>query len=202
MTDNERPAPSARSTETRLLLLAGLFIFINFLALALVNGSQASGHWTHFLVWTLCAFLGHRWLDRTLPGRDPLLFPLTLFLTGWGLVLIDRLSTGFADRQTLWLILGLVVMLAIATVPRILNTAAPLSLHSAAGRAGIAGQHDYPRQQSLRRAGCAPVVAKDQPCHLSTDLLSALGTAQGRPDRLSRQLSGRAVPGPAQPSAQ
>ncbi len=106
-----------QSSERLLLLLAGGFLFINFLALALLNQSSQWSHWLHLLVWAICAFLGHRWLERRLPQRDPLIFPLTMFIAGWGLLIIDRLAPNFADRQTLWLIIGTIILLMVASFP-------------------------------------------------------------------------------------
>ena len=68
-------------------------------------------------VWAICAAVGHTLLRQRLPGRDPLLFPLAMFLTGWGLNLISRLVPGYMGRQTLWLVIGLAVMLALTFAP-------------------------------------------------------------------------------------
>jgi cell division protein FtsW (lipid II flippase) len=111
----------ARLTEPPLLFLAGFFLFVNFLALSLLTETTPLVHWSHFLAWLITAFLGHRLLERFLPDRDPLIYPLAIFLTGWGLVLIDRLAPAFADRQTLWLILGVAAMLIIAVFPHTLR---------------------------------------------------------------------------------
>ena len=40
-----------------------------------------------------------------------------MLLSGWGLTLIDRLAPPFAARQTVWLIIAVGVMLALATLP-------------------------------------------------------------------------------------
>jgi cell division protein FtsW (lipid II flippase) len=41
-----------------------------------------------------------------------------MFLSGWGLVLIDRLAPQFADRQTIWLPISVAAMLAVALLPQ------------------------------------------------------------------------------------
>jgi cell division protein FtsW len=69
----------------------------------------------------VCAAVGNRLLDHHLPGRDPLLFPLTMFLSGWGLILIDRLAPPFADRQTIWLLVSTAALLLVATLPHFLR---------------------------------------------------------------------------------
>ncbi|MCU0511003.1 MAG: FtsW/RodA/SpoVE family cell cycle protein [Anaerolineae bacterium] len=115
----DEPA-AGRRQERGLLLLAGAFLLVNFAALALLRPEQTAP-WLHLLVWILCAGGGSLALERFLPERDPLLFPLVMFLSGWGLVLIDRLAPGFADRQTLWLALGTAALVVTAAVPHILR---------------------------------------------------------------------------------
>lgn len=105
---------SRRRTARVLLTLAGLFLTVNALALWLVRPTSGWRPWVYLGVWAVCAVGGHRWLERRLPGRDPLLFPLGLFLSGWGLLVIGRLMPGFADRQALWLALSTVALLATA----------------------------------------------------------------------------------------
>jgi hypothetical protein len=90
---------------------------VNFLSLTLIDPEVRAGDWVSFVVWLVCAALGSRLLDRYLPGRDPFLFPLTMFLSGWGLVVIDRLAPPFADRQTLWLVISTGALLMVALSP-------------------------------------------------------------------------------------
>lgn len=117
MPDNASPT---LRTERLLLVLGGLFIAANFVMLTLIRGFRL-GDWLMLAVWGACGVFGVWVLERRLPNRDALLFPLTMILTGWGLVVIDRLSEGyiynFADRQTLWMVLGVAVMLLIAIRP-------------------------------------------------------------------------------------
>ncbi len=113
---HEQVQPSRqRNVERILLVIVGVFLGVNFATLALVRDSIQPNHWLHFAIWVVCAIFGHFWLERRLPRRDPLLFSLAMFLSGWGLLLIDRLAQPFADRQTLWLVIGTLVMLIIAT---------------------------------------------------------------------------------------
>lgn len=109
-----RPAPGQR--EQWLLALAGVFVLVNQLTLAL---AQDRAWWTLWpaLVWGGVAVGGHYALDRRLPRRDPLLFPLAMFLTGWGINLVARLVPSYAGRQTLWLVLGAAVMLVVTRLP-------------------------------------------------------------------------------------
>ena len=105
-------------TEQTLLGLSAIFLLVNFLALALSRPATSVLDWLHLAAWLACALLGQWLLQRRLPQHDPLLFPLTMFLSGWGLVLIDRLAPIFADRQTVWLIVSVAAMLAVAIFPQ------------------------------------------------------------------------------------
>jgi len=109
--------PRIRQFERLLLGLAAAFLFVNSLALILVQGNSQPVQWLHLILWLACAAIGSVTLDRYLPGRDPLLFPISMFLSGWGLVMIDRLAPNFADRQTVWLVVSLAAMLLTATLP-------------------------------------------------------------------------------------
>jgi cell division protein FtsW (lipid II flippase) len=112
--------PHTTRTERMLLILAGGFLLMNFFALAILQ-EIAWQPALQFFVWAGCAIGGTWVLDRNLPNRDPLLFPLAMFLGGWGLVLVDRLAPNFADRQTLWLVLATGIMLGTTSLPQLLR---------------------------------------------------------------------------------
>lgn len=119
--DGRRFALTTSSTERWLLLVSAAFVAVNFIALITQHSRSELTDWFHPFIWGLCAFIGHRALERYLPDRDPLLFPLTMFLSGWGLVMIDRLAPPFAERQTLWLALSVTAMLLVAVFPHTLR---------------------------------------------------------------------------------
>ncbi len=104
-----------------LLLIGGGFIFVNLLALTLERGAFTLHDWLPLIVWIACALIGGRLIERRLPRRDRLLFPLALLMSGWGLVLIDRLAPNFADRQTLWLVISVAALLVVVYLPRALR---------------------------------------------------------------------------------
>lgn len=112
-------APAIAWQERGLLALAGLFLLVNAVALELVRPN--TGAFVSWVVWGLCAGVGHLLLSRALPSRDAFLFPLAMFLSGWGLVLIARLFPFFADRQTLWLVVGLAGLAFAACTPYLLH---------------------------------------------------------------------------------
>ncbi|MBN1563701.1 MAG: FtsW/RodA/SpoVE family cell cycle protein, partial [Anaerolineae bacterium] len=110
-------APTPAQQERPLLLLAGVFVLVNQIALILARDRAWTAIWP-VGVWALCVLIGHGALNRRLPGRDPLLFPLVMFLTGWGLNLIARLVPSYAARQTLWMVIGLAALLLVTLLPR------------------------------------------------------------------------------------
>ncbi len=111
---------SASRQQWLLLSLAGIFTFINMLTVALSRSPNTSD-WTGLIVWIICALFGGLLLDRNLPKRDPLLFPLAMFMSGWGLVALERLAPPFADRQEIWLLISVGALLLAALFPQVLR---------------------------------------------------------------------------------
>jgi cell division protein FtsW (lipid II flippase) len=107
---------NAQGRERYLLIIAGLFLLMNALGLS-ISGPQVGMPLFLLVVWSIAAFCGHRILNRILPKRDPFLFAIAMLLSGWGLLLIQRLAPNFAIRQALWMLVGLTIMLLISTLP-------------------------------------------------------------------------------------
>jgi hypothetical protein len=107
--------------ERYILLLTMLFIGVNFVALGIARPDSIPSNVFSFVTWVICAIVGHGVLNRILPKRDKLLFPSVMLLSGWGLVTIDRLAPRFADRQTVWLTVGVVAMLGVIRLPHLLR---------------------------------------------------------------------------------
>lgn len=110
--------------ERVLLLIAACFVFTNSIAFSLAREGRLS--WTHLwapLIWFATILISHLIIARRKPKRDPYLLPLFAFLTGWSLLLQDRLAPNFLSRQVLWFLIGAVSILLVTTVPR---TLAPL----------------------------------------------------------------------------
>jgi len=92
--------------------LAALFLIAYGIILTLSPSVRAhswlvSYRWEHWLgvaVWLAVFSFAYRRLSRSLPDRDPYLFPIAALLTGWGLMPIWRLSVNFGLRQTIWLL--------------------------------------------------------------------------------------------------
>ena len=115
--------------ESRLIALAAVFLFLYSVILTLapavreqsLNVAFRLSHWLGFAAWLLLAFLAYRVTSRLLPDRDPYLLPSALFLSGWGLLTIWRLDSGFGLRQALWLGVGVIAFALIAFFLKDLN---------------------------------------------------------------------------------
>ena len=59
--------------------------------------------WVALTLWGLFIVRAHRAIINKLPDADPYLFPAAAFLSGWGLLTVWRLDSGFGARQALWL---------------------------------------------------------------------------------------------------
>ena len=116
--------------ESRLMKLAAGFLFLYSLILTLSpavrvhswNTTYRWMHWIGFTVWLIGFSLIYRRLNHYLPEHDPYLLPLSALLVGWGLLTIWRLDSTFGIRQTIWLVIGLVIMEAGMHFPSILNS--------------------------------------------------------------------------------
>lgn len=116
------PAEGRQPHEFVLLLVAFLFVSMNALALSLaVEGTLTVSHFWAPAVWALTIGVTHWLLNRFRRRRDPILLPIYALLTGWGLLLVDRLAPNFLARQTLWMVLATTALLAVAILPRDLS---------------------------------------------------------------------------------
>jgi cell division protein FtsW (lipid II flippase) len=111
--------------ENQLFGLAGAFVLLAAVAVMLAAPVRA-GSWAvsadfsilgFAAVWLVCAAAATFVVQRALPSHDLYLLPLVYLLTGWGIVLIWRLTPPFALRQTLWLAVGTAAMLGIVLLP-------------------------------------------------------------------------------------
>jgi len=108
-----------RVTQGSLLKLAAAFLFLQALIITLAPAVRARtwdvdyrlSHWVAFFVWGLFVLRAHQSIVRQLPDSDPYLFPMTSFLSGWGLLTVWRLDPAFGTRQAIWLIVSLLVFL-------------------------------------------------------------------------------------------
>jgi cell division protein FtsW len=115
--------PSARPVNGRgagwaLLLIGGAFMGVTNVSMTL-QGDDTSSQWVALLVWCVCAIMGEWWLWYRLPKHDPLMFPLVLVMTGWGLITIHRLLPTFGERQTLWLVVATLTLCVVIALPKL-----------------------------------------------------------------------------------
>lgn len=69
------------------------------------------------VLWAAAGWIVHRLLNRVRPERDPLLLPTAMLLTGWGMLLIWRLSPTFGARQTAWFVVSVGVLVEVLRGP-------------------------------------------------------------------------------------
>ncbi len=122
----QRSLPTSHQIQSRLLLLAGAFLFLYSLILTLAPAARARSwdveyrwtQWLGFAVWAVVIFFANLVARRRLPDADPYLLPLASLLTGWGILTIYRLVPAFGFRQTLWLLVcGLIFLVGLRLSP-------------------------------------------------------------------------------------
>ncbi|HVM70897.1 MAG TPA: FtsW/RodA/SpoVE family cell cycle protein [Anaerolineales bacterium] len=121
--------PLSRSQiQARLLMLAGIFLFIYAVVLTLAPAARArswnvSYHWSQWVglgVWLGVISVAHTQIERHIPEADPFLLPLAAILSGWGILTIYRLLPSFGLRQTIWLgVCGLVFLFGLRLSPEL-----------------------------------------------------------------------------------
>jgi len=101
-----------------------LFVALASLQLGLANNDLRPASFLPLLVLIFCTsvsiYLLHHRPDR-FQASDPILLPLTFFLSGLGLVLITRLAPNFVSRQLFWLVMATALLLLITLIPKNLN---------------------------------------------------------------------------------
>lgn len=107
--------------DALVLAIAFVFMTVNAAGLALVRGRVSLLEVATLVVWGACALIGRRLLATRLRQADVMLFALVMFLSGWGLVLINRLAPPFAERQVMWLVVATAGLLFVALTPRTLR---------------------------------------------------------------------------------
>ncbi len=103
-----------RRAETVLLAAALIFHASGTLSL-LAQGYSVAVLLPATATWIVCAVGGRLWLDRVAPARDALLLPAAMMLAGWGLLVIGRVAPNFVGRQSAWLAVAVMAMLAVAS---------------------------------------------------------------------------------------
>lgn len=107
------------------MTLSALFYLAGSLALTISPAIKARTwdvnlrwtHWAGFIAWLLVFFLLHRLVSRRLPDCDPYFLPVGALLSAWGLLTIYRLDPSFGYRQSIWLLIILMIMAAGLNLP-------------------------------------------------------------------------------------
>jgi cell division protein FtsW (lipid II flippase) len=108
-----------RVIQGNLLKAAVVFLFLQTLIITLAPAVRARSldvdlrwsQWIALTLWGLFVLRAHQSIVRQLPDADPYLFPMTAFLSGWGLLTVWRLEPSFGARQALWLAVSILVFL-------------------------------------------------------------------------------------------
>lgn len=109
------PEPAQR----HLLRWAELFLFLFSVILTLSPAVRERSldvdfrwsHWLGFIVWLVLVEFADHVASLHFPEKDPYLWPVAAFLSGWGLLTIWRLDETFGLRQMAWLAISIVVFL-------------------------------------------------------------------------------------------
>ena len=104
--------------ELGLIAAALAFVACGLVQLSLAQQGELSADylWPVILLASL-AIVGWGLLTWRAPARDPLLFPVVVLLSGWGLIEVARLQARFLSRQMWWVGLGLGALLLVAALP-------------------------------------------------------------------------------------
>src|SRR5215216_3300128 len=118
-----------RVIQSNLLKVAVVFLFLQTVIITLAPAVRARSldagfrwsQWAALLLWGLFVLRAHQSILELLPDADPYLFPLTAFLSGWGLLTVWRLEPAFGARQSLWLGVSIIVFLLGLRLPSTLE---------------------------------------------------------------------------------
>lgn len=113
-----RVRPQLRGRELLLLVFPAALTALGFTVLQLLqNESVTAGRIWPAVALVVGALVAHGVLSLLAPDADQVLLPLALTLNGLGLVMIERLASNFTVRQTVTMIIGLIVALGLAVWP-------------------------------------------------------------------------------------
>jgi cell division protein FtsW (lipid II flippase) len=118
-----------RVTQSNLLKIAVVFLVLQTLIITLAPAVRARSlevdlrwsQWIAMILWGLFILRTHQAILKLLPDADPYLFPMTAFLSGWGLLTVWRLEPAFGARQSLWLGVSIIVFLLGLRLPSTLE---------------------------------------------------------------------------------
>lgn len=114
-----------RVVQGNLLKVAAGFLILQTLIITLSPAVRARtlevdyrwSQWVALVLWCLAAYRVHQAIVRQLPDADPYIFPVAALLSGWGLLTVWRLDSGFGARQAIWLGISALVFMAGLQLP-------------------------------------------------------------------------------------
>lgn len=116
------PYNAAARIEGLLLVIAACFVFASALALSLAEEQEVVlRHFYAPVIWALLMLGVFLVLRLRVTSHDPFILPAVGLLSGWGLVLIDRLAPNFLARQVTFLVISCVLLTIIAASSSVLN---------------------------------------------------------------------------------
>ena len=118
-----------RVIQGNLLKIAAGYLILQTLIITLSPAVRARtlevdyrwSQWVALVVWIVAVFRVHQAISLYLPDADPYLFPIAGFLSGWGLLTVWRLDSGFGARQALWLGISALVLVGGLRLPTTLS---------------------------------------------------------------------------------
>jgi cell division protein FtsW (lipid II flippase) len=118
-----------RVIQGNLLKLAGVYLFLQTLIITLAPAVRLRSwdvdyrwsQWAALVVWGIFVLRAHQSLAKHFPDADPYLFSAAAFLSGWGILTVWRLESGFGARQVIWLGISIVVLILGMRLPSTLE---------------------------------------------------------------------------------
>ncbi|NTU74807.1 MAG: FtsW/RodA/SpoVE family cell cycle protein, partial [Anaerolineaceae bacterium] len=115
--------------QNRLLFFAAIFVLLYAVILTLSPAVRLHSwlvdykwaHWAGFAIWAAGSFTLNQIIEKRFPDRDPFLYPVAALLSGWGLLTIWRLDSGFGLRQTIWFAVGFAILWGLGKFPNLLD---------------------------------------------------------------------------------
>ena len=111
-----------RNLELLLLVIATPIVIVLFSMLVVTGGRELSFNTLGVPIGIFVAFfVSHLAIRKLAPEADPAILPIVFALSGIGIAFVTRLAPDLAVRQLMWLVVGIVCMLAVLILVRNLD---------------------------------------------------------------------------------
>ena len=113
--------------QSSLLKLGGLFLALQGIILTLAPAVRLKSwfvnyqwsQWVLICIWVALIHYCHLEFKKHIPDADPIILPIAVTLSGWGLLTIWRIEPEFGIRQAVWFTISLLVFIAGIRIPSI-----------------------------------------------------------------------------------